>query len=91
MQWSKAVAVRVRVGEAICQGPQKCNDLVFLLVRQPKITDRCIDVFGDFRWRPARSFFRSGWASSTLNLINVAGIIEVHYLFQTLQVAVVHI
>ena len=42
----KAVAVRVRVGEAIGQGLQKRNDLVFFLVRQSKITGRCINIFG---------------------------------------------
>ena len=91
VRWPKAVAVRVWVGIPVGQRPQKRDNLVFFLVRESEIACGGIDVVGDFGSRPARQLFCAGRARPALALVDVPRIVEVHDLFEALQIAVVHI
>src|SRR5881628_516665 len=73
----------------VCEGLQKRHKLVFLLIGQPKITDRRVHVLWDLRCRPARHLFSRG-AMKTMGEL-IARIVEVDDCLQALQVTIVHI
>src|SRR6266446_1279036 len=68
---------------------QKRNELVFLLIGQPEVTDRRVHVLGDLRRRPTRYLF----SRSTLLTMGefIAGVVEVDNLLQALKVAIVSV
>jgi hypothetical protein len=62
------------------------------MIRQAEVTGRGVDVLRDFRHRPAVDFFgRAEWAmtGSDLERKQVARVVEMHELFQALDVATV--
>ena len=85
-----SIAVEIRPREAVRQCLQKRNDVILLPSREAKITAGHVEIV--FWHRPAIYFFnRSLWTMSGRDRIRilVARIVEMHDLFQALEVAIV--
>src|SRR5271157_371643 len=91
-RWAKYLTQSSRAGNlvAVGQGFQECNDIILFLVRQLKIAELLlVEVRRIFRGRPACDLF-TGISGIALGQ-HVAGVVEMHHLFEALEIAVVHV
>src|SRR5580692_1593732 len=80
--------------EAVDERLQEGNDVVFFLRRQAKLTNRHIFVVGVFRHRPTgHLLFGSLWTMPRQHVIgiDITRVVEVDYLLQAREIAVVHV
>src|SRR5271169_6608875 len=74
---------------AVSQGLQEPDEVILFLVGQIEIAELLlVEVRRIFRWRPACDLF-TGISGLALRQ-HVAGVVEMHHLFQALEVAVMH-
>src|ERR1035437_6727613 len=78
----------VAVGERL----QEVYDLILFLVGELKIADRHVEILSVVAWRKAVDVEALAGAGLTgVELVLVAGVVEVDYVFEVLEVAVVHV
>src|SRR6266478_4814730 len=81
---------RARNFVAVGQGLQESDKIILLLICQLKVAELfLVEVARVFWWRPTRDLFAG--VSSLAPGQNVARVVEMHYLFEALEVAVVHV
>src|ERR1017187_5514228 len=77
---------------AVGEGFEEVDDLILFLVGELKIADGHVEILSVVAWRKAVDVEALAGAGLTgVELVLVAGVVEVDYVFEVLEVAVVHV